>query len=209
MSLEVKSISFSYQANTPILKDVSLSLHPHEIVGLKAPSGYGKSTLAKLMSGYEPLQQGEVLVDGAPLSSYKGFSPVQLAFQHPEKSVNPRWKIEKILNEGWPVSQEIKDCFGIEDYWLEKWPNELSGGELQRICLARILSPETRYVMADEITTMVDAISQVELSDILKTYVQQHECGILWISHNEALLEHVADRMIDLSEINKIEKSTN
>ena len=72
----------------------------------------------------------------------KGYHPVQLVLQHPEKAVNPRWKMDKILNEGWNPDKEVLKSLGIEQEWLSRWPNELSGGELQRICVARALGPK-------------------------------------------------------------------
>ena len=90
MQLEAKKISFRYQKNSPwILKDVDLTVQAGERVALLGPSGYGKSTLAKILAGYENPVKGEVFWDGAPLPK-KGFCPVQMIGQHPEKAVNPR-----------------------------------------------------------------------------------------------------------------------
>ena len=106
--------------------------------------------------------EGNITIDGLPVSK-KGFHPVQLVFQHPEKAVNPRWKMEKILNEGWKPDPELLALLGIEQEWLTRWPNELSGGELQRFCVARALGPSTRFLIADEMTTMLDAITQAQI----------------------------------------------
>ena len=163
MSLEVKNLGFYYQKNNWIIKDVNLTVNQGEIVGIVAPSGYGKTTLGKIIAGYIKPVTGEVLLNGKNILETKGFNPIQMAHQHPEKSINIRWKINKILNEGWEVSKDIKDKFGIKEEWLNRWSTELSGGELQRICLSRILSPNTQFLIADEITTMIDAITQVQL----------------------------------------------
>ena len=202
--LEVKNISFAYENGIKILDDVSFELNQGEIVGLIAPSGYGKSTLARIMAGYMKPTCGKVLLDGLDVFEIQGFHPVQMAHQHPEKTVNIRWKNDRILNEGWNVSEEVKSAFGIEDWWLKKWPVELSGGELQRICLARILSPNTKYLLADEITTMIDAISTKELCDVLKTMVHKQNLGILFISHDKDLIYEISDRVLDLQELNCI-----
>lgn len=200
--LEVQHVSFSYNQKDFILKDVNLNVLPGEVVGLMAPSGYGKSTLGKIISGYVTPDEGNVLIDGKSIEDHGGFMPVQLIHQHPEKSINPRWKIKKILNEGWQVNQDVMVKFGIQDDWLEKFPSELSGGELQRICLARVMCDASRYLVADEITTMVDSITQVQLCEVLLHFAREHGVGILFISHNKKLLERVADRIVDLREMN-------
>lgn len=201
--LEVKNISFGY-GDTPILKDVSFKVDDGEIVGLMAPSGYGKSTLAKIIAGYLKQDAGEILLDGKPYVYKKGFAPIQLAYQHPEKSVNPRFKVKDILNEGYLVSDEMKETFGIEDYWLEKWPVELSGGELQRVCLARLLRSDVKVLIADETTASLDAISQVEIMHALKKQTRSTNLSLIVISHDACLLEQVSDRILYLEEMNHI-----
>ena len=202
--LSVDNLSFSYDGKKQILKDISLSLNRGEILGLMAPSGFGKSTLGKAMAGYLKVKRGKISVDGADINDLSGFLPVQMVHQAPEKNVNIRWKVEKILNEGWQVNDDVKEKFGIEDSFLNKFPTELSGGELQRICLARVLSNKSKYLIADEVTTMLDSITQAQICHLLKHFAKEHELGILFISHNEALIDAIADRKIELEEINKI-----
>lgn len=202
--LSVENLSFSYDGKVEILKDVSLELNSGEILGLMAPSGYGKSTLGKAMAGYLKVERGKITVDGVDINDLTGFLPVQMVHQAPEKNVNIRWKVEKILNEGWQVNRDVKEKFGIEDSFLKKFPTELSGGELQRICIARVLSSETKYLIADEVTTMLDSITQAQICHLLKHFAKEHDLGILFISHNEPLIDAIADRKIDLKEINKI-----
>ena len=96
MRLEAKNISFSYLDKKPVLSDIDFTVETGEIVGLTAPSGYGKSTLGKILAGYLKPDKGTVLLDGQSVDD-KAFHPVQLIFQHPEKAVNPRWKMKKIL----------------------------------------------------------------------------------------------------------------
>lgn len=196
--IELKNISFSYEKRE-IFKNINLTLSPKQLIIITAPSGYGKSTLGKIISGYLKPDSGEVIVDGKSIFDYEGYLPVQMAFQHPEKSVNRRWKIGKILNEGWDVNKDVVEKFGIKDYWLDKYPQELSGGELQRICLARIMSNDTKYLVLDEITTMVDAITQVQLFEVLEHFRLEHNMGIILISHNRKLIERLDGKVIDLT----------
>lgn len=204
--LKVENLSFSYDGKVQILKDISFDLNPGEVLGLMAPSGYGKSTLGKLMAGYIKAQRGSVTVDGKDINDLRGFLPVQMVHQAPEKNVNIRWKVEKILNEGWQVDLDVKEKFGIEDSFMKKFPTELSGGELQRVCLARVLGRETKYLIADEVTTMLDSITQAQICHLLIHFAKKHKLGILFISHNKDLVEVVSDRIIELKDINKIEK---
>ncbi|WP_297281236.1 ABC transporter ATP-binding protein [uncultured Anaerococcus sp.] len=196
--IELKNISFSYDKRE-IFKNINLTLSPKELIIITAPSGYGKSTLGKVISGYLKPDTGQVIVDGKNILDYEGYLPVQMAFQHPEKAVNRRWKIGKILNEGWDVNKDVVEKFGIKDYWLDKYPQELSGGELQRICLARIMSNDTKYLVLDEITTMVDAITQVQLFEVLEHFRLEHKMGIILISHNRKLIEILDGKVIDLT----------
>ena len=190
--LEVKNLNFSYDSKKEILKDISLRLKPGEVLGLMAPSGFGKSTLGKVMAGYLKTKRGTVSVDGRDINDLKGFLPVQMVHQAPEKNVNIRRKVEKILNEGWQVSSDVREKFGIEDNFLKKFPTELSGGELQRICLARVLSPKTKYLIADEVTTMLDSITQAQISHLLSHFAKEHGLGILFIPHHEASFRKIS-----------------
>lgn len=201
--LEVKNVSFRYGSGPWILKDVSFTVKQGERVVLLGPSGYGKSTLAKILAGFLRPQQGEVLWEGRPLPD-KGFCPVQLAYQHPEKALNPRWKMYKSLCEGGLPDREILQEMGIQEKWYERWPNELSGGELQRFCVARILKPQTRVFIADEMTTMLDALNQAHIWQFILRYAQKQGMTLLAVTHNRFLADRIADRIINVPELNKI-----
>ena len=132
MQLKGEGLGFRYSSGSPwILRGVDFAMEEGERVALVGPSGYGKSTLARLLSGYRRPTAGEVLLDGEPLPT-RGYCPVQLISQHPELAVNPRWKMARTLCEAWDPPQELLNGMGIEDSWLTRYPSELSGGELQR-----------------------------------------------------------------------------
>ena len=203
MQLSAENISFRYTDKSPwILKDINLQIETGERVGIVGPSGYGKSTLAKILAGYNRANSGQVLLDGKPLQT-KGFCPVQMIYQHPELAVNPRWKMEKILKECWNPDEKILERFGIEKDWLTRWPRELSGGELQRFCIVRLLSPETKFLICDEITTMLDVISQAQIWNVLLEMAKERNYGMLIVTHNMDLANRVCTRIVDLSEINR------
>lgn len=202
--LEVKHVDFRYADGPWILKDISFSVEEGERVAVLGPSGYGKSTLAKVIAGYLKPQGGEILWEGKLLPS-SGFCPIQLIYQHPEKALNPRWKMKDSLEEAGVPSQEVLTEMGIREKWYERWPNELSGGELQRFCVARVLKPETRLLICDEMTTMLDAINQAHIWNFVLNYAQKHNMTLLAITHNQFLADQVATRVLRIPELNHIE----
>lgn len=179
------------------MRDIHLSISSGEMVGLRGPSGAGKSTLARLLAGYLQPLEGEVLLDGAPLSLYTGYAPVQLVLQHPESAVNPRWHMHKVLQEAGVYDRELLHSLGIEEDWLARRPGELSGGELQRFCVARALGVGTKFLIADEMTTMLDAVTQAQIWNVVKKMAVERELGILVISHEGNLLSQLCSRIIE------------
>ena len=199
MGLEAKNVFFRYGKKQPwILQDRSLSVERGERLAIFAPSGYGKTTLAMLLSGYLKPEKGQILLDGRPLPS-KGVCPVQLIFQHPEKAINPRWRLKRVLEESGALQEDMLDAFGIERPWLERFPGELSGGELQRFCVARALLSGADYLICDEISTMLDGITQAQIWNVILEEAERRNLGILAITHNQRLARRIADREVDLS----------
>jgi peptide/nickel transport system ATP-binding protein len=197
MRLEAKDICYAYQKGRPVLSHVNFGIESGEAVGLTAPSGYGKSTLGKILAGYLTPQSGTVSIDGKTRED-TGYNPVQLIFQHPEKAVNPRWKMKRILNEAWNPPEEMIRSMGIEQDWMNRWPSELSGGELQRFCVLRALSPRTRFLIADEMTTMLDMITQAQIWNEVRKHAERENMGIVVISHEKHLLERLCGRIVRL-----------
>ena len=114
MKLKAENISFKYpSAKEYLLKDINLELDNTKIMGLIGDSGSGKSTLCKILSGYVQKYEGNVLFDGKELPK-KGFKPVQLIYQHPEKVMNPKWKMDRVLSESWDVDDKTLSEFGIQ-----------------------------------------------------------------------------------------------
>ncbi|WP_347062620.1 ABC transporter ATP-binding protein [Hungatella hathewayi] len=200
MKLEARELSFRCDnGNRQILNKMSMTLESTDRLGLIAPSGFGKTTFCKILAGYEEPDSGEVLLEGKPLSAWKGYCPVQMIWQHPELSVNPRWKMGEVLKEGDQVEKRIIDGLGIELDWLNRYPSELSGGELQRFCIARALGQRTRFLLADEISTMLDLITQSQLWNFLLEEVKNREIGLMAVSHSEVLLERICTKIVRLN----------
>ncbi|APX93965.1 nickel ABC transporter ATP-binding protein [Halomonas sp. 1513] len=195
--LEARDITLGYGAGECVLRGLSLRLAAGEWVGLSGASGSGKSTLGQVLAGHLAPRRGSLRLDGAALPRH-GLHPVQWLPQVPELAVNPRWRIGRVLNEAWSPSAAQRRRFGIDDAWLERYPHELSGGELQRVVVLRGLAPGVRYLIADEISSMLDAITQAALWQALREEAQERTLGMLVIGHDPALLQRLCQRRLRL-----------
>lgn len=201
MALEAKNVYFKYERKQPwILEDRSVKIEKGERLAIFAPSGYGKTTLAMMLAGYLAPSKGEILLDGKPLPK-NGVCPVQLIYQHPEKAINPRWRLKRVLEESGELREDVLAAFGIENAWLNRFPRELSGGELQRFCVARALMSGADYLICDEISTMLDVITQAQIWRVVLEEAEKRNMGIIAVTHNKHLAERIATRTIDLSAV--------
>ena len=199
--IECKDVSFGYVKGKKILSNLNFRIGRGEVVGLVGPSGLGKSTLAKIISGYEKPDEGEVTWKGGKLP-LKGYCPIQMIYQHPEKALDPGMKISSSLAEGYmPDDTLLERLYIKKELWFDRWPNELSGGELQRFCVARVLGPRTELIVADEMSTMLDAITQAQIWKVLMEEVKRRKLGLLVITHNMALADKLCDRIVDLEKL--------
>ncbi|WP_138752061.1 ABC transporter ATP-binding protein [Paenibacillus sinopodophylli] len=195
MQLEGRALSWRYGNGPWLFQNYSITIQPGEVVGLIGPSGCGKTTLGRLLAGYSKPLTGEVKVPGRA-RNHTGYDPVQLIFQHPERAVNPRWRMAKTLTEGWSPDTELLESLGIKEEWLQRYPNELSGGELQRCCIARALGPNTQFLIADEMTTMLDAVTQAQIWHTVLHHASVRQIGLLVISHDHALVSRICTRTL-------------
>ena len=217
-SLQAKGICFSY-GRQQVLRDFNLTVKPRERVALRAPSGTGKTTLCRILAGYLQPASGTVLADGMPLPR-SGASPVQLVAQHPERMMDPAIPIRRSLAEattepedaqalasweekgggieGGSTVPQLLESLGVQREWLERFPVELSGGELQRCCIARALMAHPRYLICDEISTMLDAATQAYLWRFLIDHAQANGIGMVLVTHSDALLDRIATRIVEL-----------
>ena len=120
--------------------------------------------------------------------------------------MNPKWRMKQVLEESWDVSDEVLAEFGIQKSWLTRFPQELSGGELQRFSVVRSLNPNTKFLIADEMTTMLDAITQAQILDSVLKIVKERKMGFLLVSHDMDLVDTICDEKIYLKDINEAMK---
>lgn len=183
------------RSGSPVLQGVTLEVGAGEVVGLQGPSGVGKSTLGRLLAGLLRPQRGTVRVDGVEVR--RPGQGVQYLVQDAAAGMNERWRVEQVLAEAGPVAATESDL--VDPGWWNRFPHELSGGQLQRVSLARALRARPRYLVADEITASLDALTQAEVWHQLLDLARAQGMGVLAISHDPALLGRIADRVEDLT----------
>ncbi|GAB1818198.1 ATP-binding cassette domain-containing protein [Herbidospora sp. RD11066] len=186
-----------------VLCDADLEVAPGVVTGLAGPSGCGKSTLARVIAMMLRPDTGRLTVDGTEVHRWRHRAHrdlrtrVALIFQQPRLAVDPRLTLREITEEpfhatGRPV-EDLTDDVGLTPELLTRRPHEVSDGQLQRACVARALALKPRYVICDEMTTMLDASTQAHLVARLETYRQETGAGILAITHDEELLTRWTD----------------
>ena len=208
MRISVEDISFSYHSRNAVnhvLEGISFSIGDGETVGLLGKSGCGKSTLGQVMCGLRKPSSGRIVYQGQRLSfpfPRQARREIQILFQHPETSFDPKLNVGASLREvyrlfGLPCSEKLM-CeylkpFGIYAEHLKRLPIQLSGGELQRLALARILLAEPKFIVLDEPTSMLDSVSQAQIIRMLMNLQKEREISYLFITHDEKLCEIVSD----------------
>ncbi|MFB9997428.1 ATP-binding cassette domain-containing protein [Providencia rustigianii] len=190
--LEVQNLRIE-QAGRVLWDDLCLSLADNERLGISAPSGFGKTTLGRVLGQWQLPTEGQILFNGKPLPRH-GYCPIQLVPQHPEKSFNPYRTVGASVRDAWEPDAEYLEMLSIKSEWLTRRPSELSGGELARIALLRALDPRTKVLIADEITAQLDAHLQKEVWQHLIRLSQQRPLAMIIFSHNKALLEKVCTK---------------
>lgn len=202
MTLLAEDVWFRYGRRQPwVVRGASLTVAPGEVVGLHGPSGAGKSTLGRVLAGLVAPRRGRVEVDGAPPRPDRRAgrpNPVQVVHQHAHLAMDPLWKVGAVLAE---AGAEAVDPALVPPELLDRFPHEISGGEAQRVNLARALLARPRFVVADEISASLDPISQAGVWRLLLAEVRARGIGVLAISHDGPLLEVVADRVLDFADL--------
>lgn len=191
--LDVQELTIT-QGGKTLWDSVSFSVAAGERLGISAPSGFGKTTLGRVLAQWQPATSGSITLAGKPLAK-KGYCPIQLVPQHPEQSFNPYRSTGQSLRDAWNPQAAWLDRLAVNPNWLERRPDELSGGELARIALLRALDPRTQFLIADEVTSQLDAHIQAQVWQLLLETAAQRPLGLIVFSHNQVLLEKVCTRI--------------
>jgi peptide/nickel transport system ATP-binding protein len=191
--LTIDNLSIT-QGGKQLWDDVSFTLSPGERLGISAPSGFGKTTLGRVIAQWQTPTSGQVLIDGVPPAE-TGYCPIQLVPQHPELSFNPYRTTGDSLHDAWRPDTQWLERMVVNPNWLKRRPDELSGGELARIALLRALDPRTRYLITDEVTAQLDAHIQAQVWKVLLDETKRRPLGLIIFSHNKTLLERVCSRI--------------
>lgn len=215
--IDVRHLNSDYTVKSApfhAVRDVSFTINTGETVGLVGESGCGKTTIAKLLLGLQPLTSGEIWFDGKRIDqgNRRTWREVrrecQMIFQDPYGAVDPRMTIEEIIREPLQIyrlgtSKEQKErihelisLVGLEPSFITRYPHELSGGQKQRVVIARALAPNPRFLICDEAIASLDVSIQAQIINLLKKLQEELKLTYLFISHDLAVVKYLASRTL-------------
>ena len=215
---QLKNVTNYYKDEDVILQNLTLDIPKYEVTGIIGHSGAGKTTLAKILSGFIPYA-GSIEIEGKELRELLAYEKqsyyrrVQYLFQNSLLSFNPNQTILKSLEEPLRFMREIKNqserirmikelftSLELELAWLEKYPHQLSGGQCQRCAIARAILAQPECLICDEITSSLDDTNQEKVIKVLQKVQEETKMTIVFISHNQSLIEAICSNVIVLTE---------
>ena len=221
--LEIKNLNVTYQTKKGLIgkiqtvhavNNVSLDIQKGEILAIAGESGCGKSTLAKAIMKLVQSDSGEILLNGENVLNLKHnkdlkkfYQKVQMIFQNPYSSLNPKMKIGEILKEPLIINTDLKKeeitkiveekikKVGLDKCSLNLYPHEFSGGQWQRIAIARSLILNPEFIIADEPVSALDVSIQAQIINLLKQLKEDFNLTFLFISHDLSVIKYLSDRI--------------
>lgn len=214
-----------------VLNGVSLKLKKGECLGIIGESGSGKSTLGKVILGLHKPEKGEVIIDGMKLygKKYKMKNiryDISVVFQDYVSSVNPRFTVMSALDEAINVhiintgekldkinrrnmAIELLNNVGLNESFLSRYPHELSGGQLQRVCIARAVAIHPKVILLDEAVSSLDVSTQTQVMDYLIKLRKIYQFSYIFITHDLSTITYLCDRVLFFNNGNIIEEIEN
>lgn len=195
--LTAEHISVSFRKR-PVLQGVDLTVQSGEIVGVTGPSGCGKTTLLRVLAGLRTPDTGSVTYNG---HARPGPAHIGMLAQHPRLVCNPRWPLRAIISEPARIRGTATDMadvtsrVGLDTALLDRYPAQISDGQLQRACIARALLQRPRFLLCDEPTAMLDPIAAGDIVGLLRQMAAQ-STGIVLVSHSPRVIEALADSVL-------------
>ena len=190
------------------LKNINIRLKKGECIGIVGESGCGKSTLARIIVGIERKTSGKIIFDNKEIEGISKTKDIQMIFQNPLSSFNPRMKIvdymwEPLRNyfklskkDSIPLIKKSLIDVGLDENALEKYPHEFSGGQLQRITIARAIIIKPKLIVCDEITSALDVSVQKQILELLKKLQEDLGLSYLFIGHDLAVVQDVSQKIV-------------
>jgi len=214
MLFEVKNLTKTFKKNgVKAVREASFCVEEGKTLGIIGASGSGKSTLLKLILRLMRADQGEIYFEGEridrlPEKKLKGFrSKSQIIFQDPYLSLDPRMKVAEILREPFLISGEKDANFirekinsllisvGLSVIFLARYPHELSGGECQRIAVARAISLNPKLLLCDEAVSSLDVVTKIQILNLLLALQKRLHLSLIFVSHDQRAVRHMSDEV--------------
>ena len=219
--LSIRNLNKTFESGFK-LKNINFDIKEGEVVSLIGESGSGKTSISKIIVGLLKAE-GQILFKGMNILKYpkKINGKIQMIFQSPYSSLNPKYKIKDIILEGVIYQKVLKKEENIDEYLLNilndvgldkeilnKYPHELSGGQRQRVGIARTVAVKPDLIIADEILTALDALTQIQILELFQKLKENKKISYLFISHDINVVKKISDRLLIIKDGEIIESGT-
>ena len=209
--------SFFGKEKQEVVKGVSISLKKGECLGIIGESGSGKSTFGKVLIGLLTPDKGDVSINGVTLygkssreEKRKVKPSISVVFQDYTSSANPRFRVKDIIGESLRIiekresirvdrekkTEELLELVGLNKNFMDRYPHELSGGQLQRVCIARAVATNPEIILLDEAISSLDASTQTQVMNLLKNLQKEFGFSYIFITHDLPSVTYMCDRVI-------------
>ncbi len=219
--LSIRNLNKTFESGFK-LKDINFDIKEGEVVSLIGESGSGKTSISKIIVGLLKAE-GQILFKGIDIleNPKKINGKIQMIFQSPYSSLNPKYKIKDIILEGVIYQKVLKKEENIDEYLinilnevgldkevLNKYPHELSGGQRQRVGIARAVAVKPDLIIADEILTALDALTQIQILELFQKLKENKKISYLFISHDINVVKKISDRLLIIKDGEIIESGS-